>query len=100
MTLRRFRRPAAERDIDDIWLHIAKDNVAAANALIFRIEDIESRLCDFPEIGQSRPELGPDLRYWPIGSYLLIYRAAGDRLEIVRIVHGARDLGGLFDEAD
>jgi toxin ParE1/3/4 len=32
------------------------------------------------------------MHLWPVGKYLILYRAAADGIEVVRVVHGARDL--------
>lgn len=44
------------------------------------------------------PDLGPGLRYFTVGDYVIYYRVSGNMLSIARILHGARDLSGLFDE--
>lgn len=96
MPLRRRRLPAAVADLDDIWSAIAIDSVDAAERLIGRLWDAEVRLAEFPELGRRRDELFNGLRSWPVGSYLIFYIASADAILIVRILHGARDLGGLF----
>jgi len=90
------RTKQADADLDEISLHIALDNVAAAERLMERIEAAEDRLGEFPQIGQARPEIRPDLRRWPVGAYLVFYRVDDEDVRIVRVVHGARDLAGLF----
>jgi toxin ParE1/3/4 len=90
------RTKQADADLDEIWLHIAVDNVIAAERLMERIEAAEDRLGEFPQIGQARPEIRADLRHWPVGAYLILYRVGEDEIIIVRVVHGARDLSGLF----
>jgi toxin ParE1/3/4 len=50
-------------------------------------------------MGPSRPDIAPTLRCFRVGNYLIFYRQAQDGAEIVRVVHGARDLPALFDEA-
>jgi len=97
LTLRLDRLPAAERDLEDIWWHIAEDSPAAADRLLLRILAAQERLLQFPQIGQSRPEIRADLRYWPVGNYLIFYRVDDEAITIVRVVHGARDLPELFD---
>ena len=42
------------------------------------------------------PDIAPELRYHPIGHYLLLYRIVSGGIEVVRVVHGARDLLNLF----
>jgi len=62
----------ADADIDSIWTRIAADSVRAAERFIEHIEAGESLIGDFPEIGQARPDLAPDLRHWPVGSFLIL----------------------------
>ena len=37
------------------------------------------------------------LRFWRVAPYLVIYRQSEGGIEIVRVVHGARDLPALLD---
>ena len=53
------------------------------------------RLARSPMIGRARPELRPDLRSFPFGAYLILYRAIDDGAEVVRVVHAARNLDDL-----
>jgi hypothetical protein len=50
-------------------------------------------------MGRARPELRSDLRSFPFGAYPILYRAIDDGVEIVRVVHGARNLRGPSSEA-
>jgi toxin ParE1/3/4 len=92
------RLPQAVRDVDDIWRHIAQDNPAAATRMVERLARGVARLADFPLSGPARPEIGERARSVPIGAYLVLYRIAPDAVEIVRVIHGARDLGGVLGE--
>ena len=47
-------------------------------------------------MGPARPDIAKELRYHPVGSYLLLYRVIDRYVEIVRVVHGARDLTRLL----
>ena len=48
--------------------------------------------------GHSRPDLTTkDVRFWPVRSYLVIYRETVP-LEIVTILHGARDIHSFLGE--
>ena len=94
----------AEEDVVEIWRIIAEDNPQAAEAFLDAIEEVSSLLSATPEIGSPRyfshPEL-QGLRFLTLRkfeNYLLFYRALKDEemIEIVRIVHGARDLPRLF----
>ena len=92
------REPKAAADLEDIWLYIAIDNVGAAERVIRQIYDAEDRLAAFPESGRARPELGSEIRSWAVGGYVIFYRIGPAAVEILRILHGARDLGEALDE--
>jgi len=91
------RSPRAGADLDDIWLHIALDNPAAADLLIDRIVRRILDLEDHPRLGPARPEISPEARMLIVGDYLILYKVTEADVTIVRVVHGARDLSALFD---
>ena len=67
------------------------------------IDEIEARCLHIAELssrlGRPRPEFGHDLRSLPQDNYLVFLRYRGDDiLEIVAVVHAARDLDAYFDE--
>jgi len=47
-------------------------------------------------IGRSRPELGENLRSFPVGNYLVFYVPRADGVDIARVIYGGRDLPGAF----
>ena len=90
------RTAQADEDLIDIWVYIAQDNVSAADRLLDSIEEKFFLLADQPRLGPRRPDIAPELRYFPVGSYLILYREISTGIEIVRVVHGARRLTGMF----
>jgi toxin ParE1/3/4 len=48
-------------------------------------------------LGRTREELAPELRSFPFGRYVIFYEVIPDGMAIVRVLHGARDLGRLFE---
>jgi toxin ParE1/3/4 len=90
-----YIRPSADYDLDDIYVWIAADDPAAAARFVERLVSAARSLGDFPERGRSRAELGQGLRSLTIGHYLILYRISPRQVEILRFVHGARDLRGL-----
>jgi toxin ParE1/3/4 len=52
-------------------------------------------LLERPEIGQARPEIGAEIRCFPHRKYLILYQIIPAGAEIVRVVHGARDLSDI-----
>jgi toxin ParE1/3/4 len=89
--------PRAEADITAIALYIAEDNPTAA----VRWYDDMLRHCrnigEAPELGIARPDVRPDLRTFPTGNYMILYRKIVEGAEIVRVVHGARLWQKLLD---
>jgi toxin ParE1/3/4 len=85
----------------DIHAYVASDNETAADRLSDRFFDVFAQLASTPGIGPAMPELGDgDLRVFPVGSYAVFYRiatrSAHEQIEIVRVIHGARDFESLF----
>lgn len=86
------RRPLARRDLIEIWTYIAADNEAAADGVLDRIDEVLAMLADNPRAGRPRPELAPDLRSFPAGSYVLFYLPGVDGIELVRVRSGFLDI--------
>ncbi|MDA3857324.1 MAG: type II toxin-antitoxin system RelE/ParE family toxin [Roseovarius sp.] len=86
-------RSAAETDLSDIW-HYGADNWGIAQADhhadgLFALFDL---LADFPEMARERGEVIPPVRIHPSGVYLVIYRAQGQGVEIIRILRAHQNL--------
>ncbi len=80
-------------DLDEIWFSIANDNVDAADRFIQRLLGACELLAGSPGLGHLREDLTSEkLLFWPVGSYLLVYRPGSDPLEIAAVLHGARDV--------
>jgi toxin ParE1/3/4 len=73
------------------------DSVAAADRWIERMHQAFERLAQFPLMGRERSELAPHLRSFPSGSYVIFYRRLDDGIEIIRVLHGARDIDAIFN---
>jgi toxin ParE1/3/4 len=82
----------AEQDLIEIWLYIAQDSPNIADSVLDGLEKRFSILADNPLMGRSRDDIAPELRYFLFEKYLIFYRTASDGIEIVRVVHGARNL--------
>ena len=93
-------RPRAEIDLAEIWDFIAEDSLARANSFLDRLDQSLLGLAANPHIGRVRGELSQNLRSFPFGHYVIFYLARGDGIEIVRVLHGARDLDAIFRPDD
>ena len=89
------RTARAEEDLIELWLHIAADNVPAADRLLDRLDAACNTLASHPLLGPARSDIAPGLRYFIVGAYLILYQRAGEDIEIVRFVHGTRNLPDL-----
>lgn len=90
------RTAQAEEDLIEIWIYIAQNNPGAADRVLDDIEQLFHALGDNPLMGRLRPDIAPELRYFTVGNYLILYRTVPDGVRIVRVIHGARDLSHLF----
>jgi toxin ParE1/3/4 len=91
------RTPAAIEDLKEIVGYIAFDNVAAAAKWLDEMEALFALLATQPLMGtelQSRRH-GP-IRQHAHGQYVVYFRGAGEGVEIVRVLHGARDHRSLI----
>jgi toxin ParE1/3/4 len=92
-----IRRSAlAEEDYRAIWRYIAADNPDAADRLLRRIDGKLELYARNPRMGTARDKLMPGLRSFPVGAYLAFYRITAEGIELVRLLHGARDLKSLL----
>jgi toxin ParE1/3/4 len=84
----------AQWDRSHIWLESAQRfGPAHADAHIARIEaTLLKTIATFPSGGRLRPELGAGIRSFPVVPYVAFYRANARRVEILRILHGRRDV--------
>lgn len=90
------RTAQAEEDLIELWIYIAQDNPHAADRVLDEIEERFLMLADNPLMGRLRPDIAPELRYFISGKYLILYHLLHGGIEIVRVVHGARNLANLF----
>jgi plasmid stabilization system protein ParE len=83
----------AELDLDDIWEYIAQDDIRAADRWIGRLFDAFDALAQNPGMGHKREDLTAyPILFWPVGAYLILYRVLSERIEIVAVTQGARDI--------
>ena len=91
--------PEALQDMEDIRNYIAMDNPEAAERVLNAFEANAALLAMQPGLGQLRFTLR-GLRVRVVSefpNYLMFYREQAGRVEIVRVLHGARDLKSIFE---
>jgi toxin ParE1/3/4 len=89
--------PEALQDAQDIWDFIAANNVAAADTLEDEFFEAFEMLAQRPRMGHTRCDLTEqDVRFWAVGSYLIVYRTSPTELQIIAVLHGARDVAEVI----
>ncbi len=89
--------PRAEQDIGDIWDYIAADSINAADGVLTALEKAILRLAKTPGIGHLREDLADRRhRFFLVFSYLIVYRFETKPLQIIRVLHAARDVQSIL----
>jgi toxin ParE1/3/4 len=94
-----LKKPLAEADLLDIWNFIANESLEKADIFLQKMENKLKILAENPGVGRKRDELLPNLRSFPVGSYLIFYYSINKGIEVVRVLHGARDIPNFFADS-
>jgi toxin ParE1/3/4 len=102
-----IRRPRAKADLIEHFAFIARDKLEPAERFLRVVEATFEVLARMPGIGRLWESANPrlsDVRVYPLPrrfrNYLVFYRTTRDGIEILRVIHGARDLGAAMQESD
>jgi len=97
-----LKRPAAERDIEECFVYIAEKDLDVGISFLVAVEDSLEQLSNFPFIGKLK-EFGNEklvgIRVWHVKgfeNYSLFYSLPENSLELIRVLHGARDIEDMF----
>jgi toxin ParE1/3/4 len=106
-TPRVVRNPAAVVDIIEVADYIAQTtSLTAADRFIAATDRTFEQLAAMPGMGTRYEPDDPayaDIRYFPVSkfrNYLVFYRPLPDGIEVVRVLHGARDIAAIFEEEE
>jgi plasmid stabilization system protein ParE len=92
---------AAERDLDEIWTSLSRQSVADADYWIARLFDTFDVLARTPAIRPTRRDLTDQpVFFWPLGAYLILYRIQTQRIEIVGVTEGPRDIPSFLNHGE
>lgn len=87
------KRPLALADLAEIWSFIADGSEANADRFLDKLDQKLHLLATQPQMGRARPELMAGLHSFPIARYVVFYLAQAGGIEVVRVLHSARDIG-------
>jgi len=86
--------PLARTDLDELARYIAQEARSRDVARRF-LRVIDTKCATYsahPELGELRPDLSAEVRCFSIGSYTVFYRALAKGIEVLRVLHGSRDI--------
>lgn len=87
----------AHYDIQEIWSFIAANSLDAADRHIRKLYGQFTLLAENPQIGHTRKDLTESgILFWPVGDYLILYRALPNCIEILAVTQGNRDIPSLL----
>jgi toxin ParE1/3/4 len=97
-----IQRPEAKLGIIEIADHIAQNNLETAQRFIQAVEESYTFLATFPESGELWNTSNPKYlktRFWPVRGFpnhLIFFRPLRDCIEVLAVIHAARDIQSLF----
>jgi toxin ParE1/3/4 len=106
MTKRIVIRPRASQDIDEHFAYIAQNNSDAALRFFDAVRQTFAKLAQMSGMGRPSPVTNPGLeglRKWSVKGFekhLIFYLSFDDYIEIVRILHAARDIEAILEQEE
>ena len=103
MTRKIVIRPRASKDLDEEFAYIAENNIDAALRFFDATRESISQLAKMPGIGspcEVKNQSLAGLRKWAVKAFnkhLIFYLTQDDCIEVVRILHAARDIPTVLD---
>jgi toxin ParE1/3/4 len=96
----RYRYSAqADADLDAITDYFATHNPDAGIRLIDEITELCRFTASQPRTGRPRNDLGSGIRSAVVGQYIIFFRATSDGIDVLRVIHGPRDITPeMFEE--
>ncbi len=98
------KRPQVIRDLIELATYIAEDNLEVSDRFLASAEETFKQVAQMPGMGKPCQFYSTSLagvRQQAIKGfrkYLVFYRPTESGVEILRVIHGARDLEAILDE--
>jgi plasmid stabilization system protein ParE len=91
----------AEGHLDAVYAHIAQDSPEYARHMVDRLTRRSQQIADFPFSGRRVPEYDIEqIREVIEGSFRIIYHIKSDQIDVLAVIHGARDVLGRSEQED
>jgi len=82
--------------LEGILDYLDSQSAQAADRFAVKFDEMCNLHATHPQIGASSEEYAPKLRHFTVWNYAIFYRPIDDGIELIRIIHGARDIPKLF----
>ena len=98
-------RPQAERDIDEQCQYLSRESADLALRFFDAVHVTIDRLADSPDLGilyEFPSERLQGIRWWKVRGFrnhLVFYRPLDDGIDVIRILHAARDIPNVFQDS-
>lgn len=90
--------PAARADLEQIWDYTCERwGDDQAEEYVREIQRAIERIVENPMIGRACDEVRSGYRRHAVGSHTLYYRASGDGIDVVRVLHQRMDVDQHLD---
>jgi plasmid stabilization system protein ParE len=91
--------PPARDDLTAISAYLRQDSAQAAQRVRAALREAMRHLAQTPLMGHLREDLTDEpVRFWAVYSYIIVYEPETQPLQILRILHSARDVRRILDE--
>jgi toxin ParE1/3/4 len=100
------KKPQARLDLIQHFIYIGQDNLNAAERFLTAVEEALEKLAEMPGMGRRREFKKPELagiRSWVVKgfeNYIVFYRQIEGGIEVLRVLHGARDVERVLEEGE
>jgi len=98
-------RSKARQDLIDIFRHLAREaKLQTAGRFLVQAEATFARLANGPHIGsryEAEDHLLDQVHFLPISrfrKYLVFYLPRDDGIDVIRVLHGARDIPSILSD--
>lgn len=88
----------AEADLDEILDFLLNESQDYAKKILGEIGKRLTLLEKNTYLGKSQDDILLNLRSFPAQKYIIFYTPIEDGIEVFRIIHGSRNIDGIFDD--
>ena len=88
--------PLARSDLKEIRDFIARDKLSVASQYMAMLKQKCELLANSPGLGIQRDEYCR-LYKFPVDSYLIFYRPSQTGIDVIRVLHGSRDIDSILN---